>query len=256
MKKRILSPFKRHLEILDRFKLSRKITKRYLLVSVSVAVFLFLVGFGYNWYGNYKTSKEIKELADRFSLYEDGLPEAPSEVRDPYLEGLKALDEWRLEDARDSFLEALKQTKDYLQLGAIHQALGRVYGDLAGFKESRNHYQKALDLAEYADDSEGRTWALNGLGLAECNLGNYEKALVYHSEGLKIAEAIENDEVRGAHLGNIGSVLSHKGDLAGAEKAHREALEIHAEIGNKYGEAADLGNIGLVLRQKGDLDGA
>ncbi len=200
--------------------------------------------------------REIKQLSTSLNLFVDGLAEAPPKIRDPYSHGLKAFKEWRLAEARDYFVQALEETKDYSLQTEIHLALGKVLTKLADFEGAYEHYEKALKTTEYTGDDLTKSWALNGLGIIKYHFGDYNEALNYYEEGLNLAEKVKDDNARGANIGNIGVILMDQGKLDEAYGKFKEAMGIDRTLGDIAGVASELGNIGIVYSKKRDLDSA
>ena len=196
---------------------------------------------------------------DQILQYQDGLPQAEKQVKDPFEDGEEALAKWELDKAIKHFRTALDQATEPTQRSALLIIMGQIENDRGNYDHARGYFREALHIAEEADDIAGKCWALNGLGLVDRKRGKLEEAEKHHHGGIDIAKSggfDDADEALSAHLGNIGIVLMLKGDLEGALKSYEEALEIDRRIDNPLGEAHDLGDIGVVLMDKGDLDGA
>jgi tetratricopeptide (TPR) repeat protein len=140
------------------------------------------------------------------------------------------------------------------ELARVLQALGR-------FAETRDQYERILDIAEAvgADDNATTVWRSGLAGVLQ-SLGDLAGARTQLERILQIEEAgLGPDHLEvGGTRNNLGGVLWELGDLVGARAQCERALQIgEAALGPDHPTVGTArGNLGRVLRDLGDLAGA
>jgi len=124
------------------------------------------------------------------------------------------------------------------------------------FTAAQTQYQASLDCYRQAQNPDGETGALAGLGLVAEVFGQYDQALTNHEQALAISRELKNKQGEAASLSNIGGVYNRQGKYDQALEKHQQSLAIEKEIGNKKGEAISLNNIGMTYHHQGKYDQA
>ncbi len=152
--------------------------------------------------------------------------------------------------------------KGYLdgQAYAINQ-LGRKYRNTSQYSKALALHQRALEIAEEADNLEFRVYALNMLSVVYRRTDAIKSALDYNQEALELAETVDNPSdgiKRGINvslngIGNIYQILEQY-DVAIAQ--FKRSMELERQLGNKLGLAINNQNIGECLESQGNLEEA
>ncbi|WP_379766392.1 tetratricopeptide repeat protein [Flagellimonas marina] len=139
--------------------------------------------------------------------------------------------------------------------------IGREYRNTSQFKKAADLHEKALELAEKANNTELKVLSLNMLGVVYRRTDAIKTALDYNQKALEIAEQVENPSHHikrsiNVSLNSIGNLYQTLEQYDLAIMQFRRALKLEEELGNKLGLAINHQNIGDCLEQKGDLEGA
>ncbi|MFP4408442.1 MAG: diguanylate cyclase domain-containing protein [Spirochaetaceae bacterium] len=126
-----------------------------------------------------------------------------------------------------------------LNLGWIHRYLGEN-------EAARQYLKRSLTEYKAVGDSEGVSYAYNGLGSVETDVGEYDTALDYLQLALQEAREHDLSDREVAALNNIGELL----DEAGREE---EALEYYLQARELLNPAASSEAMGVVLANLGGL---
>ena len=193
-----------------------------------------------------------------------------------WLDGIPKSDDKELKDnTRKAFLY-LRDNKYYLAIEEFENIfkfltvspiekisillnLGNAYSFIGQNNNALKNYNIVLNLIKTVDKNksiEGKSAALNNIGLIYLIKGELDNALKYFQDSLKIHKEIGNKQGEAGVLGNIGHFYSIKGDIDEALQYVQNAQKINQEFGYREGEAINLGNIGLINFNKGNLDEA
>jgi tetratricopeptide (TPR) repeat protein len=156
----------------------------------------------------------------------------------------------------------LSRENNYLEGEAYaFNQIAREYRNISQFKKAADLHEKALELAEKANNTELKVLSLNMLGVVYRRTDAIKTALDYNQKALEIAEAVENPSHHikrsiNVSLNSIGNLYQTLEQYDLAIMQFKRALKLEEELGNKLGLAINHQNIGDCLEQKGDLEGA
>ncbi|QLG47225.1 tetratricopeptide repeat protein [Costertonia aggregata] len=160
------------------------------------------------------------------------------------------------------YVERLAAEKKYAagQSYALNE-LGRTYRNKSLYSQSIALHQRALDIAETADNLEFRVSSLNNLGVVYHRISSVRTAMDYNQKALELAETVKNPSdglkrsinVSLNRIGNLYQTLKQY-DLAIVQ--FRKSLKLEAELGNKLGQAVNYQNIGECQELQGNLQEA
>jgi DNA-binding NtrC family response regulator len=164
--------------------------------------------------------------------------------------------------ARGDYQAALAQCRDLLGReesidslalrGRVHQLAGEALFRLSRFAETREHAERALEMAEQAGEALQQAAALNMLGrnlYREGDLGaareRYEQALpLYRRVGDLAGVAIVRN--------NLGLLHKTLCQWTRAIEEHEGAFELNRRLGRTIDTADCLTNLGIVHQKSGD----
>jgi CHAT domain-containing protein/Tfp pilus assembly protein PilF len=134
--------------------------------------------------------------------------------------------------------------------GRSLDAKGDVYLSLGEKAKAADCLERALALANAADDDDGRGSVTSNLGVVAAYSGNSAKALEYYQQSLDFSRRANDKDLQAITQSNIGSVYMNKGNP-------RKALEyvsLAAELGRQAGDRkvyltalANLAAVNLLL---------
>ena len=117
-------------------------------------------------------------------------------------------------------------------------------------------YREALAIFEKAGSRNGKSSALNNIGLATHHKGQYKNALEHFELALKIATQSEPQKKQATVISNMGEVYNSLGQYGRALDCFEQSLVLHRKLGDASGEASDLNNIGVALSHRGEYSRA
>ncbi len=132
-------------------------------------------------------------------------------------------------------------------------ALGMCTGDTKAALENMN---KALELANAAEDRHFQSIVLGNLGGLLGNQGQVDKAVEYLEKALEIHRETGDLSSEGIILMNLGVMQKLRGEMTGAREYYTRAAEIARKVGDRITEANVLANTGSLLWTMGILDEA
>ncbi|HEU4628099.1 MAG TPA: HD domain-containing phosphohydrolase [Gemmatimonadaceae bacterium] len=168
--------------------------------------------------------------------------------------GILALQQGRLDDARDRFVVALARGGDALPLRArVEQNLGIVANIRGDLPTALTHYERSRRAFEAAGDERGCALAYHNLGMLSADLKRWDDADRYFRQSLALADGLGDTHLRGLCLMNRTEVL-----LAGrrhdeAIRSASAALEIFDGLGARASKSGAHRMLGIVHRETGDL---
>ena len=139
--------------------------------------------------------------------------------------------------------------------------IGTKYRNTSQFEKAAALHQKALEIAEKANNTELKVLSLNMLGVVYRRTDAIKTALDYNQQALELAEQVENPSHHilrsiNVSLNSIGNLYQTLEQYDLAILQFKRALRLEEELGNKLGLAINHQNIGDCLEYKGDLEGA
>ncbi len=111
-------------------------------------------------------------------------------------------------------------------------------------RESVQHLENALSIAQRIGSRHAESVALGNLGSVALALGETRHAIEYYEHALIINREIGDRHGEGQDLGNLGSAYAALGETRRAIEYYEQALAIDREIGDRRSEGAALGNLG------------
>ncbi len=116
--------------------------------------------------------------------------------------------------------------------------------------------QKALTQSEKINFVEGKSLALNNLGIAYRAKADYPLALAYHQKALKIREDIQDKQGIARSLNNIAIIYKAEGNYQKALAYHQKSLQIKENLNDQAGIAVSLNNIAIIYMDQRNLQSA
>jgi predicted ATPase len=152
---------------------------------------------------------------------------------------------------------ALAQAANDLELVTIaHNALGQAHWRSADYDGAREHYRQALDLEQRLDQPRIRAVALNGLGIVADLTGDRAASYAHFTAALEIFRQLNSIVQIASSLTNLGIALWRQGKLGEALDVMLESLSLRERSHDRSGEAYLLGNISIVYKALGQYDQA
>ena len=127
---------------------------------------------------------------------------------------------------------------------------------LGKIEQSRQYYQKQLELAKKLQDQKNIAKAIEGLGSISWREGNLQQAKKYFNESLTIFEQLNDILDVQAIYGNLGSIYFSDGDYDRANVYYNKLLKTSFKIGNKNAIAVAYNNIGNIHAHKNNYQKA
>ncbi|MHC4136195.1 MAG: protein kinase domain-containing protein [Planctomycetota bacterium] len=166
----------------------------------------------------------------------------------------------RFDEARENLVSAI----GHAQEAGLTTLESRAEGNLGGvcfaqgkWKETRAHYERALELAGDGKESAAeRGTAFGNLGNLCWAEGDYDRAREHYARCLELGRESGNRGLEAAATGNLGNVFSALGKYDDARTHHERRLELAREVGDRRAEAIALHNLGGPLSRLGSLEPA
>jgi len=160
-----------------------------------------------------------------------------------------------------SILSDLDETLHPELISYLLNQEGTVFRNISQFKTAIRLHEKALKIAQKANNKEFIVYSLNMLGVVYRRTDAIKTALDYNQRALEVAESIKNPSIHikrniNISLNGIGNLYQTLGQYDLAIAQFKRALELEGKLGNKLGLAINTKNIGDCLEQKGNLDEA
>lgn len=122
--------------------------------------------------------------------------------------------------------------------------------------QAKPYFERALALAQTADERAVQARALSFLGTVEREVGEYARAEAHFQEQLRLARMGSDRRREWAAFNNLGLVANARGDFDVASAKFTDALEIVREIGDRLGEGMLLYNLAVAAMNLGEYDRA
>lgn len=166
----------------------------------------------------------------------------------------------RTEKALSFFQEALSLSREPLRdaerEGRALNGIGLAQNELGDLPEAISTFCSYLELSQQAKKRDMEAIGYNHLGLVYGQEENYESAIECYQSALKINREMGRRQEEGDVLGNLGLVYRKLKNYDEALISHNNALIISREMNDLQSEAKDLGNIGLVYHESQDYETA
>lgn len=198
----------------------------------------------------------IKSELERVTGYLDGLPDAPPNIRRPFIEAQELEKDNKYREAIKQYEACFQPETTDSQRAALHILIGNCFFSLSEIEEAEEHYREAEIIAREANNDEGFAAALSNRGIIYGIKGELDKAIYYCHQSLDIEREIGNREGEASVIGNIGIIYRYRGDNEKALEYYKQALTIAGEKQLSKIEARQLGNIGIIYYLEGELDKA
>jgi len=176
-----------------------------------------------------------------------------------YNSGVDLLDEYKLEEAKEKFLQALpiyQTEKRFESIGNCYLNLGYVADMSSDFYTAIDYYSLAIENFKKIGFKEVLADAYNNIGIMHCLLYQYDKGLDYYLLSLEIEEDLDNDEGISYSLGNIGLVYRKLGNIEKAIEYYDKSVEIKKKLHDEHGLAVTYGNLGSLYMNIDSVDKA
>ncbi|MDB4929965.1 MAG: hypothetical protein JWM10_2449 [Myxococcaceae bacterium] len=129
-------------------------------------------------------------------------------------------------------------------------------GGAAALARSEDHFRRAHDLAQRADDTELWLAVSNHLGATLRDLGRHDEAYDLFREALRVAVGPALIGVRARLLGNLGALFDELDQRASADDCYARYEELLENLGDPRRLANARALAGRAALLRGDLDGA
>ncbi|MFE0422392.1 tetratricopeptide repeat protein [Streptomyces sp. NPDC058953] len=126
-------------------------------------------------------------------------------------------------------LRTAREAGDVKGQAAAHQSLGLVSFTKGDLERSRNHFERAIELARRAGWGVAESVALSNLAGVSGDLGRLSRAAEYYGQSIAINRKLRRSPSQ-PFLG-LGEVLHSMGRLREAERLCRRALALSRKIG-------------------------
>lgn len=160
-------------------------------------------------------------------------------------------------DAESDLVEAelLASTSgDLAALGRIMLIRAMVDRHKGQRGESRQRFERALDLLKKVGDLRMEGRAVSNIGTLQQEMGEGGAALETYNHALEIHRAAKDRRYEGITLANLGVLQQALGLLKAARANYQAALAIHRELGSRRSEGIshiNLGDLAAELEQPG-----
>ncbi len=130
-------------------------------------------------------------------------------------------------------LNLAQQAQDSLALATTYNQIGRAYIMQQDWNEGLNYYEKSMTIRFALADSAGLLTSYNNVGFTLAKLKRYAEALVYYEKSLQVNDRFANKEMRAGTLDNIGDVYLQLGKHETALSYFSKGLETAQEVKSK-----------------------
>lgn len=165
----------------------------------------------------------------------------------------------QIDAARESAQRAMtlaEQAEDYTQQAKALARLGNLSTMQGQMDEARTYLQRGYDLYQQLEHSHGVALILLDLGTIAAQQNQYALAHDYLTRTISLLEAL-GDEARTVLAFNaLGSLEQEQGNLTTAMQYNQKSLAVQERVGNRAARGSTLNNIGNVFHAKGDYEEA
>ncbi len=150
--------------------------------------------------------------------------------------------------------EIAERLNDQLGQALALNGMGMAQDELGEYSLALAAYQQSLKLAEALKQTNGTFIVLNNIGALYAEQGNYDLALATFQEGLRLSESLNDQKNLATMLNNLANVYFSQGNYAQAAAHIQRSLELSEATGNQLQRAIALSALGNVYIKQGDLD--
>jgi tetratricopeptide (TPR) repeat protein len=134
--------------------------------------------------------------------------------------------------------------------------LGGVLQKQDKFKDARQVFEQAIEIAETLNDQSSLAIGLNCLGGLLQKQGKLEEAQQTFERGIKIAETLNDQSSLAIGLNCLGGLLQKQGKLEEAQQTFERQIEIAETLNDQFSLAIGLNRLGGLLQKQGKLEEA
>jgi tetratricopeptide (TPR) repeat protein len=198
-----------------------------------------------------KRLEYYNELAEILTVYNDwegaekvltSARELAQQLKQPFreaqsVEGIARVKshQSRWSEAMTMFDEAVgiyKELKDNSGQGRCLKWQGTVAGQKGDLELAEDNFNRALELAEDADDRLTLADLNNNLGILSTIRGDPDKAIVYYQDCLPYYQSIGDNLRLAQTYHNLGMASADKGDLGRAGEYYEKSIAKSRQVGN------------------------
>ncbi|MBV9494725.1 MAG: CHAT domain-containing protein, partial [Acidobacteria bacterium] len=154
-------------------------------------------------------------------------------------------------EAVDLLNEAFAHTKDPRTIAYIHNSLAvaeRTRGNLA---QALAELRIARSMFAKLGEAEAVAGVTNNLGNNAFVFGDLDEAQSWFEKALELADAANNDRIRSFALNNLGNIAIRRNELTRAQGYYERSLAIKQQTKDPMGVAGAAINLGEIARQRG-----
>ncbi|MBN2461187.1 MAG: GGDEF domain-containing protein [Candidatus Cloacimonetes bacterium] len=160
-----------------------------------------------------------------------------------------------LQYANDALGYALEVKIDSLS-AKTEKILGNINFYLGDFPEAHDHYTRALEFYQKADDIAGIASVLNNIGLILQKQNKSEEALVHFLKSLELERIRKDEKGIALSINNIGNLYYDQKKYQQAEEYFLQAIAIFENLNDKEGLSLALNNLGIIHDENKRYDAA
>jgi tetratricopeptide (TPR) repeat protein len=158
--------------------------------------------------------------------------------------------------ANTRFTLAIARAQHALHLANALSGLGNVCRAMGELAEAREHYERALALAEESGNLQIAATVLCNLGTALYYLEARSEAEAATRRSHALAERLGDAPLVAVCLANLAEMVFVKGDHAEASRIRLQSLALRQDLGDREGEAFDTLMLGYDACRQGKLEEA
>ncbi len=168
--------------------------------------------------------------------------------------GYSAVLQGQYEDAKDHYLKAIKlaeSIQDELRMAAAYSGLGVTFYNQSDFPTALSWFTKSLELNEKHSFANGIASDCGNLGNIHYKLEDYDRAAEHFERCVRMYEQQGLVLAAANSYGSIALCHQKKGNLSLAKQLLEKSAELLKDAGNLNFLARQLGNLGTVYYQMG-----
>ncbi|NTU77989.1 MAG: AAA family ATPase [Chloroflexales bacterium] len=135
---------------------------------------------------------------------------------------------------------------------ALPLARGHAYATLGDFEHARADYERALELARAAQDSEAIWQSMLDLGQLWASR-DYQQTGVWFGQALDVAHGLGEPGRLARSLNRLGNWHVNRGEAEKGLRLHEQALELFEAAGDRQGTTDTLDLLGMANGLYGDM---
>ena len=149
-------------------------------------------------------------------------------------------------------LEIAQKIVDRKIEAEIYARLGCIFESLGEYVNAQEQYEKALEIAEKTVDRKIEAKSYRNLGSFFESCGEYVKAKEHSEKALAIAEKIGDRKTEAECYRNLGSIFDSHGEYVKAKEQYEKALEIAEKTVDRKIEAKSYASLGSIFESRGE----